>query len=166
MTNAFLLLGSNIGDRLAFLDLAISSLKKSAGEIKNLSSVYETAAWGNTEQQAFLNQVLELQTSLLPEQLLAQIYQIEKAAGRIRTEHWGPRELDIDILFFGDQRVNLPNLSVPHPQLHLRRFTLLPLAEIAPDLVHPTLRKSVYELLQSCPDKLEAHLYHHGRIDL
>ena len=166
MTNAFLLLGSNLGDRLAFLSFAITSLRESAGEIKTLSSVYETAAWGNTEQQAFLNQVLELQTSLLPEQLLAQIHHIEKAAGRVRTEHWGPRELDIDILFFGKQLVNLPDLAVPHPQLHLRRFTLLPLAEIAPDLVHPTLHKTVFDLLQSCPDKLEAHLYHHGQMDL
>ncbi|MBK0402340.1 2-amino-4-hydroxy-6-hydroxymethyldihydropteridine diphosphokinase [Adhaeribacter sp. BT258] len=166
MNNAFLLLGSNLGDRLSFLNLAITSLQKTAGEIKNLSSVYETAAWGNTEQQAFLNQVLELETSLLPEQLLAQIHHIEKAAGRVRTEHWGPRELDIDILFFGKLLVNMPNLAVPHPQLHLRRFTLLPLAEIAPDLVHPTLHKSVSELLQICPDTLEAHIYHHGKLDL
>ena len=165
MTNAFLLLGSNLGDRLAFLNLAITSLQKTAGEIKNLSSVYETAAWGNTEQSNFLNQVLELQTSLLPEQLLAQIHQIEKAAGRIRSEHWGPRELDIDILFFGNQLINLPELAVPHPQLHLRRFTLLPLAEIAPDLAHPGLHKTIYELLQTCPDKLEAFLYHHGQMD-
>src|SRR6476620_2666671 len=145
MTNAFLLIGSNLGDRLAFLNLAITALQRTAGRLLNISSVYETAAWGNTEQSHFLNQVLELETSLQPEQLLALIHQIEKEAGRVRSEHGGPRELDIDILFFGNHLVNLPELAVPHPQLHLRRFTLLPLAEIAPDLMHPTLHKTIFE---------------------
>jgi len=159
MTNIFLLLGSNLGDRPAFLDFAISDLQESVGRLVKASSVYETAAWGLTDQAAFLNQVLEMETSLLPDQVLAKIHQIEKAAGRNRTIKYGARELDIDILFFGQQVLNAPDLIIPHPQMPFRRFTLLPLAEIAPDFVHPILKKPVSELLQICPDTLEARIF-------
>lgn len=165
MADLILLLGSNLGDRLESLSKAIHHLQDSVGTITKISSVYETAAWGNTDQEAFLNQVLELQTELLPEKVLQQTQKIEKLIGRVHLEKWGPRVIDIDILFHDRHVQSAPMLSIPHPQLHLRRFTLMPLAEIAPDLIHPTLHKSVYELLQECPDKLPVQLFHHGQVE-
>lgn len=165
MTNVVLLLGSNLGNRLEILSRAIDLLKELVGEITRISSVYESAAWGNLNQSSFLNQVLELQTELLPEQILQQTQAIEKKLGRQKREHWGPREIDIDLLFYGNLIQTNPALTLPHPQLHLRRFTLLPLVEILPDLQHPVLRKPITEILEICPDKLEVHLYHHGQVD-
>lgn len=165
MADLVLLLGSNLGDRLEFLSRAIHHLQESVGTITKISSVYETAAWGHTDQEAFLNQVIEIQTELLPEKVLHQTQKIEKQLGRVHIGKWGPRVIDIDLLFHDRHIQNAPELILPHPQLHLRRFTLMPLAEILPDLIHPTLRKSVYELLMSCPDKLEVKIYHSGHIE-
>ena len=155
MPKLYLLLGGNLGDRPAYLQQARDKIATAVGPVMRSSGRYETAAWGKTDQPAFLNQVLEVQTELSPEQVLQTINAIEYDLGRIRAEHWGSRVIDIDILFYDDLVQQSQRLTIPHPQLHLRRFTLQPLAEIAPQLVHPVLQKSIRELLQECPDKLE-----------
>ncbi|MER2997628.1 2-amino-4-hydroxy-6-hydroxymethyldihydropteridine diphosphokinase [Pontibacter populi] len=159
MPKLYLLLGGNLGDRTLYLQQARESIAAQVGTITKTSSLYETAAWGKTDQPAFLNQVLEVETILSPEDVLQTINQVEHDLGRIRTEHWGARVIDIDILFYGNLVQQTQRLTIPHPQLHLRRFTLLPLHEIAPDLVHPVLKQTINDLLESCPDKLEVHLY-------
>ena len=159
MARIFLLTGSNLGNRLEFLQTAKTELRKRVGNLIQESSIYETAAWGKTDQADFLNQVLELETELKPEEILEINQEIEKAAGRNRKEKWGARELDIDILFYEDLVLETPELTIPHPQLHNRRFTLMPLAEIASEFMHPVFRKTVAELLKNCPDKLEAKFY-------
>ena len=128
------------------------------GAIINSSSLYETAAWGKTDQPPFLNLALEIQTELTALQLLKKILNIEKQTGRIRKEKYGPRIIDIDILLFNDQIHNYPLLKIPHPELQNRRFVLVPLAEIASQIIHPVLRKSIAELLAICPDKLNVSL--------
>jgi 2-amino-4-hydroxy-6-hydroxymethyldihydropteridine diphosphokinase len=159
MNGIYLLLGSNLGDRIAYLAEALTLLEQEAGELKAQSSLYETAAWGNTQQPAFLNQVLEISSSLSPTELLEKTQSIEARLGRVRHEHWGPRSLDLDLLYYSDTVLETPALSLPHPQLHLRRFTLVPLCEVAPLLVHPLLKKNNLQLLQECPDQLEVHLF-------
>lgn len=155
MAKVYLLLGGNLGDRTAYLQQARESIHQQVGVILRSSKVYETAAWGKTDQPNFLNQVLELETSLLPEQVLQSINSIELELGRVRHEHWGARVIDIDILFYNDEILQTQRLTIPHPQLHLRRFTLLPMAELAPALQHPLLLQSIHQLLQTCPDQLE-----------
>jgi 2-amino-4-hydroxy-6-hydroxymethyldihydropteridine diphosphokinase len=150
-----ILLGSNQGDRMQFLAAARRQLAAGAGRIGKESAVYETAAWGRQDQPAFLNQVLLLETTLAPEALLAEIHRIEKALGRVRQIKWAARVIDIDILYFGDLVLQTPRLQIPHPYLQDRRFTLLPLVEIAPDWVHPVFQKTNRALLAECPDLLE-----------
>lgn len=148
-------MGSNLGDRTLYLQQARESINRQVGTLTRSSKVYETAAWGKTDQPNFLNQVLEVQTALTPEEVLQRINAIEQELGRVRHEHWGARFIDIDILFYDDLVLQTQRLTIPHPQLHLRRFTLLPLAELAPELKHQVLGKSINQLLQECPDKLE-----------
>lgn len=156
MNNVYLLIGGNVGDRRENLRQAVTAIDKSCGgHVVRQSAIYETAAWGKTDQQAFLNQALLLSTSFPPAHLLQQILQTEVLLGRIRQERYGPRIIDIDILFFNDDVINEPALTVPHPEVQNRRFALTPLQEIAPGLVHPVLKKSVDQLLQECPDMLE-----------
>lgn len=157
MPKLYLLLGGNLGDRPLYLSQARERIAAQVGPIVQSSSLYETAAWGKTDQPAFLNQVLEVQTELSPEKVLQGINQIEQELGRIRHEHWGARVIDIDILFYDELVMQSQRLTIPHPQLHLRRFTLLPLSEIAPQLLHPVLNQPVTQLLQNCPDKLPVH---------
>ena len=159
MPKLYLLLGGNLGDRILYLQQARESIDRLVGSITRTSKVYETAAWGKTDQPTFLNQVLEVHTTLSPEEVLQSINAIEHELGRIRQEHWGARVIDIDILFYDDLVQQTQRLTIPHPQLHLRRFTLMPLAEIALDLVHPVLGKSITQLLESCPDELEVKVY-------
>jgi 2-amino-4-hydroxy-6-hydroxymethyldihydropteridine diphosphokinase len=155
MTNqVFLLLGTNLGSRAANLAEAIHAIDQYVGKIINVSSIYETAAWGKTDQPAFLNQAVEIVTPLCPEETLNNILSIEERLGRRRNEHWGERIIDIDILFYGTTILDSSLLTIPHPQLANRRFTLIPLNEIAPDFVHPILKKSVAELLLNCTDGL------------
>ncbi|HYK76364.1 MAG TPA: 2-amino-4-hydroxy-6-hydroxymethyldihydropteridine diphosphokinase [Daejeonella sp.] len=151
---AYLLLGSNLGDSQKYLEEAVKLLESNVGVVKEASSFYQTASWGKTDQPDFINQVICLQTAYKPQQLLEKILVIEQQLGRQRIEKWGSRTIDIDILFYGQQVIQEPNLIIPHPYLHQRRFTLMPLLEIAPDLLHPVLNKSIRELFETLDDKL------------
>ena len=159
MNDAYLLLGSNEGNRMLWMQKAMDLLSVSCGAIVSRSSVYETAAWGITGQPDFLNMVILLQTTKSPFELLAAIHTIEDTLGRQRDEKWGPRTLDIDILLNNNEVIETPGLIVPHPFIQKRRFTLVPLAEIAPDYVHPKLNKTINQILSECPDTLEVHKY-------
>ena len=154
MNTAYLLTGANIGDREANLEKAAELIQQSCGEIIARSSVYETAAWGNTDQDAFLNQALEVRTPLTARQLMRKILNVEKQMGRERTVKYGPRSIDIDILFFNNEVHDYPLLRLPHPELPNRRFALVPLAELAPGLQHPVLKKNIAALLEACKDPL------------
>ncbi|WP_311136291.1 2-amino-4-hydroxy-6-hydroxymethyldihydropteridine diphosphokinase [Hymenobacter cellulosivorans] len=156
---AYLLLGSNLGDRKAILATAVAELGRQAGPVTAQSGLYETAAWGLEEQPAFLNQAVQLKTELAPLDLLAACQQVEQQAGRERLVRWGARTLDVDILLYDNLIVNLPQLQVPHPRLPERRFALVPLAEIAAQVVHPGLANTIADLLTSCPDTLAVQLF-------
>src|SRR5437773_4735146 len=157
MNKSFLLTGGNVGKRLENLQQVIELLEKYCGRILQRSSVYETEAWGKTDQPNFLNQVLEIETEMKPESLMDEILKIEQLMGRIRNEKYGPRIIDIDILFFNKEIITRPGLVIPHPELQNRRFVLIPLAELAPQFEHPVLKKSISELLKDCPDKLNVN---------
>ena len=146
----YLSLGSNLGDRAANLNDAIARLKK-IGDIVAASSSYETEPVEVTAQPWFLNCVVALETEKMPKQLLTAILDIEQQMGRRRSQQKGPRIIDIDILLFGSSVVDTKNLTIPHPTLHERRFVLEPLAEIAPDLRHPVLKRSMRELRDALP---------------
>jgi 2-amino-4-hydroxy-6-hydroxymethyldihydropteridine diphosphokinase len=150
----FLLLGTNLGNRRGNLQLAIDEIEQSIGGIQARSSVYQTAAWGKLDQPEFYNQVVEVETSVLLTELLEIILGIETKLGRERKEKWGERLIDIDILLAGESIIQTERLTIPHSQLANRRFTLVPLAEIASDVVHPVLQKSIMTLLQECTDSL------------
>jgi 2-amino-4-hydroxy-6-hydroxymethyldihydropteridine diphosphokinase len=160
MNEVYLLTGGNIGNRLDYLSKAKEEIKKKCGIILQESSIYETAAWGNSDQESFLNQVLKIETVLLPEQLLKRIFEIEESLGRKREFKYGPRTIDIDILFFNAQIIDQPGLKIPHPQIPNRRFVLVPLNEIAPNHIHPVLKKSVYNLLMECHDHLAVNKFY------
>ena len=157
--DVYLLLGSNIGDREANLKRACELIRDEVSTDITQSHLYVTAAWGKTDQAAFLNQAIMTQTDTEPLVLLALLKNIEKKVGRVDTEKWGPRVIDIDILFYGSEIIQAPELQVPHPYLPVRRFALLPMAEIAGDLMHPVLKKTIKELLKLCPDTSEVKLY-------
>ncbi len=151
---AYLLLGSNLGDRLKYLSDASDLISLRLGTIKAMSSLYQTASWGKHNQPDFINQVLGVETLLNPEELLNGVLTIELELGRERNERWGSRTIDIDILLFGDQVIDQPALKVPHPFLHERRFSLEPLCEIAPNLIHPSLNRPLVDLLSDLSDSL------------
>src|SRR6266508_710369 len=145
----YLALGSNLDDRLANLKQAIASLTPQM-EVKAKSKVYETPPWGYEDQPKFLNQVIKAKTYLDPEPLLKHLKRLELALGRKESFPNGPRLIDMDILFYDDLVLNSPSLVIPHPRLHERGFVLLPLMEIAPDLIHPVNKKSVREMAAGC----------------
>ena len=155
MRTAYLLIGGNLGDRKANLLTANSLINEQCGSLTRSSSIYETEAWGNVDQPSFLNQALEISTSLNARQLIRKILKIEKEMGRVRKEKLGPRIIDIDILLFENEIHDLRFLKIPHPEMQNRRFVLVPLAEIDPTLQHPVLKKTIAELLEECPDNLE-----------
>jgi 2-amino-4-hydroxy-6-hydroxymethyldihydropteridine diphosphokinase len=159
MNLAYLLLGTNEGNRTGFIEKAIQEIKKNLGLIINQSSIYETAAWGKEDQAAFLNQVLLVETKYDTIETLAKIQAIEKTLGRQRKIKWGARTIDIDILYFNDAIIDEPDLQIPHPRLHERAFTLIPMVEIAPDLIHPVLKLNQKELLLKCKDSLEVKIF-------
>jgi len=158
-TNTYLLLGTNMGDRVAQLDRARSEIARELGTLCHISSIYETDAWGNENQSRFLNQVVEVATPLKPFPLLKEINTIEKRMGRIRINKWEARLIDIDILYYADQVINEAHLQIPHPHLPDRRFALAPLQEIAPGFVHPVLGKTTTELLNQTSDQLAVRLF-------
>ena len=148
----FLSLGSNIGDRRAFLKQAAKFVHERLGEIIDRSSIYSTNAWGKRDQNDFLNAILHIKTELLPFELLAKIKEIEKEMGRVKDEHWGPRKIDIDIIYYADKIIFENDLIIPHPNMYLRNFVLIPLLEIAPMFIHPVIGLNSMELLKLCPD--------------
>ena len=155
----FFLLGSNQGDRLGYIREATRAIHERVGTIEKSSSIYQTAAWGKTDQPDFLNQTLIVKSTLDPVIVLNTIHSIELKMGRMRTDKWSERTIDIDILYVDDLIINQPELKVPHPEIPNRRFTLVTLAEIAPDFIHPVLKKSNKEILQDCSDHLEIKLF-------
>ena len=155
MNISYLLIGGNQGDRIAQLERARTRIAATAGTIRAVSALYETAPWGKTDQAWFLNQALLLETKAGAMALLRMMLDIEKSMGRRRAERYGSRLIDIDILFFNDAILREPGLTIPHPEIANRRFVLEPLNEIAPAYIHPVLHKSVRELLLACPDPLE-----------
>jgi 2-amino-4-hydroxy-6-hydroxymethyldihydropteridine diphosphokinase len=146
----YLGLGANLGDRIATLRAARDRLA-SAVDIVRSSSLYETPPWGVTNQPAFLNAVCLGQTALTPSELLVLLKNLERDLGRTATKRWGPRVIDLDILFFDDLILKTPTLTIPHPLLHERAFVLVPLSEIAPDLHHPLLGTTIAVIASTMP---------------
>mgnify|MGYP002713023127 CR=1 FL=1 len=153
----FLLLGSNLGDRKSILRKASQIIYDKLGKEVLESAIYETSAWGKEDQPPFLNQVIEIETTLTPHALLKEIAKIEEDMGRVRYERWGQRLIDIDILYYNSSVVITSNLEIPHSEIPNRRFTLVPMDEIAPEFVHPILGKTQNQLLEECDDPLEVH---------
>lgn len=152
----FLCIGGNLGDREENLEETRMFLEYNFGDIKSVSSVVESEAWGMTDAPAFLNQVIKIESELNDADLLLEIFELEEFYGRERSgSEYLSREMDIDVLFIDDEIISTEKLIVPHPKLALRKFVLMPLAEIAPDLIHPVMKKSILDLLDLCPDKSE-----------
>ncbi|HTH82735.1 MAG TPA: 2-amino-4-hydroxy-6-hydroxymethyldihydropteridine diphosphokinase [Mucilaginibacter sp.] len=154
MNDVFLLLGSNLGDRKLLLNQAIRHIEYEIAPAIKISSVYETQSWGKTDEPDYLNMVVSLQTDMPAKAILEKILNIEHVMGRKRDEKWGSRLIDIDILYYDSAVIDEPGLHVPHPEMHKRRFTLEPLAEIAPDFVHPVIKKNSIELKNELKDNL------------
>jgi 2-amino-4-hydroxy-6-hydroxymethyldihydropteridine diphosphokinase len=155
MNQLVILLGCNLGNCEITFHKAIESIENELGKCALKSSFYKTKAWGNENQNDFLNQCLIIETAFSAAICLEKILKIEESLGRKREEKWGPRTIDIDILFFNSEIVDKPNLQIPHPYLHLRRFTLEPLHELIPDFIHPVLNQKIGELLLHCKDELK-----------
>ena len=154
MNTTYLLLGSNMGNSAEQLSCAIEHIEKKTGNLVAQSSLYVTAAWGNTNQPDFLNQVIIIETELNAIDTLKSILAIEEDMGRVRTIKNAPRIIDIDILFFNNEIIELYHLIVPHPQIQNRRFVLIPMNELSPQLIHPILKKTIAHLLLACTDEL------------
>lgn len=144
-----------MGNRKQFLSKAIKQVAELCGNIVKESSIYETAAWGNTKQSAFLNQVIAIETKRTPDELMKNLLEIETGLGRVRTEKYGPRTIDLDILFFDELIYHSSTVTLPHPAMQDRRFVLIPLAELSPRKIHPVYQKTITRLLKECADKLE-----------
>ena len=156
----YLLLGTNLGSRLQNLQEAKNQITKAVGTIVKASSVYETEPWGVSDQPKYLNEVIQISTARTPHEVLNELLRIEKALGRIRGGKWEARIVDIDLLFYNNEIINTKELVLPHPRLHERNFTLIPLAEIASDFIHPVFNKSINALLAESVDKLIVSKYY------
>jgi 2-amino-4-hydroxy-6-hydroxymethyldihydropteridine diphosphokinase len=156
MSRIFLSVGGNLGDRLENFNLTLVNISKCIGSIKKQSSIYETKAWGKENQPDYLNMALEVETTLMPEELLKKTQQIEINLGRERHEIWGARTIDIDILFYDDEIIDSENLKIPHPLINIRKFVLLPMLEIAADFIHPVLKQNIKSIYLNCGDDLAA----------
>jgi len=160
MTEVYLGIGANIGDRISFIEKAVNEIKN-IPESKFIvsSSVYETEAWGKTDQDDFLNCVVEIYSDLSAETLLKKLKDIEKQIGRIENKKWSEREIDIDLLFYGNEIIENDLISIPHREIENRKFVLVPFAELNPDFLHPVLKKTIQELIISSTDKLNVIKY-------
>ena len=158
MALAYLLLGSNMGHSQSLLSIAADHIQQLVGPIQAQSSIYISDAWGKEDQNPFLNQVISIETSLSAAHLLKSLLQIEQQMGRIRSVKWGARIIDIDILFYNNEKIQLDALTIPHPAIADRRFTLIPLHEIAPYYTHPVYQKTIAWLLENCQDPLGVKL--------
>lgn len=155
-TIAYLLLGSNLGNRAEILDQAIQLVGENIGNVSEKSSLYETDAWGKTDQPVFLNQAIAVNTTLTAVEVLDRALEIEQKLGRIRKEKWGERLIDIDLILFGNEVINIEDkLQVPHPQMQFRKFVMEPLNEIASEAVHPILNITISEITKNITDNLE-----------
>jgi 2-amino-4-hydroxy-6-hydroxymethyldihydropteridine diphosphokinase len=159
MATAHLSLGSNVGDRAANIARAIDCLRKRGARVVRQSSLYETEPVDFLDQGWFLNAAVEIETELAPEELMRLLLEVERSMGRERQISKGPRSIDIDILLYGNNSVRSPELKIPHPRMTERRFVLVPLAEIVPDLQHPVFKKTIAELLALTPDQSEVRRY-------
>lgn len=154
MNTAVILLGTNKGDMQLNLENAKKHVSDEVGKIFEVSSIYKTDPWGNKDQADFLNQIIVVSTALNAGELIKKLLEIESQLGRERKVKWEPRLIDLDILYFNDDIIQEPNLTIPHKHLHERRFVLKPLAEILPDMVHPVFGKKNKELLEALTDGL------------
>lgn len=153
---AYLLLGGNLGDREDNLRKAIALIAENIGSVVSISALYETAAWGKTDQPSFLNQAVAVETNFTAIEVLNKALEIEKVLGRVRKDKWGERLLDIDLILYGNEVIDIENkLQVPHPHMQERRFVMAPLAEIAPGVVHPILGKTILDIFENITDKLD-----------
>ena len=159
MKEVYLLIGGNIGDRFFFLGEAQRLISQQCGQVTSSSAVYETAAWGKEDQPAFLNQVLVIQTAQGPVELMAAILVIEQQMGRLRRERNGERNIDIDILYYENEVLELPELTIPHPRIYMRKFALIPLLELNATKIDPVHNKTIQALLEACPDSLEVRQF-------
>lgn len=156
---AFISLGTNLGNRSGNLKKAIQAIESNLGVIIKKSSVYETKPWGKLHQPDFLNQVILIMTDKTAQHCLLTLSSIENQMGRKRDEKWGARIIDLDLLYLDDAMIDSETLTLPHPGIPQRRFVLVPLVEIAPDFVHPRLQKNQQQLLDACTDSLEVKFF-------
>jgi len=155
MTKLYILLGGNLGDKQLIFSETRKRLAEQLGRISRQSAIYETEPWGFESADMFWNQALEIETELSPEEILVRSHNIEHELGRIRQKNqYGSRVIDIDILFYGGQVINQERLTIPHPRIQDRKFVLVPLGEIAPELVHPVFQKTIEQLIEECTDQL------------
>ena len=160
--SVFVLLGSNLGDRELLVNQASKMISERCGKIVAKSRLYESEPWGFKSEHWFLNQVVKIETALSPDDLMKELLEIEKELGRDRSvphEGYVSRPMDLDILYFGNEIIDTQMITAPHPRLHERRFTLLPLCDIAPDYVHPVMKKTNLKLLDECQDVGKVHIY-------
>jgi 2-amino-4-hydroxy-6-hydroxymethyldihydropteridine diphosphokinase len=150
---AYIAIGSNLGDREEYLRSALRGIERVVGNIIALSPVYETEPWGETRQNKYLNAVCLVLTDLQPEQLLYGLQALERWMGKKKLTRWGPRTIDLDIIYYGEKIIVEKDLIIPHPNMYLRNFVLTPLMDIAPDMIHPVLKKTTRSLLSECPDQ-------------
>lgn len=153
--HVYLHTGSNMGDREDNLRQANGLIEQYIGKIKEASHLYETQAWGKTDQPDFINQALMVETHQSPQEVLKNIFKIEELMGRVRSEKWASRVIDIDILLYGNQIINDKDLKIPHPHLHERNFVLVPLMEIAGEVEHPVMKLPIEEIYFECNDSLD-----------
>ena len=159
MNVIYIQIGSNIGDRISYINNSMQQIEDKLGKISNSSKIYESSPWGHINQGNFLNSVIKVESDLNAFKSLKILQEIEENLGRKRIQKWGERCIDLDILFFNNQIIDSKNLTVPHPYIQDRNFVLIPLNEIASSFYHPTLKKDIFALLNDCTDKEEVSIY-------